>query len=280
MIALNEHGTPQLNTVHHCRAEALLSALDSGSIDLVVTSPPYGLMREYNGFSWNFEYIAQQTHRVLRAGGVLVWIVGDSVEKGSETFDSLKQAIYLKDTVGFNAHQTIFFHDPGTAFPDKTRYTRQVEYCFVFSKGRPRAINLITQRNKWAGDSRPEGSVKRQREKDGSYSIRGRKQVKEYGVMGNLWTMGTGYGISHSDDYALDHPATFPEKLAERHILTWSNAGDVVMDFFNGSGTTPKMARKHGRQYLGCDISLEYVALSDRRLAQPYAVDMFAQVPA
>lgn len=275
MIVLNELGTPQLNTVHHCRAEALLSALDSNSIDLAVTSPPYDQLRSYNGFSWNFEYIAQQTYRVLKPGGVLVWVVGDAVMDGSESLTSMKQAIHFVECAGFRLHDTMIYSKAGVSFPETVRYYQQWEYMFVLSKGKPTTINLQMKRNRWGGTSSWGDVTKRD---TGSNLVnKGVKKVNEYGVMGNVWDFHAGAGFGQTDD-VYEHPATFPELLAERHIMTWSDPGQIVMDFFGGSGTVAKMARLNGRNYLTCDISREYCDLMERRLAQPYTPSFMPQL--
>ena len=82
----------------------------------------------------------------------------------------------------------------------------------------------------------------------------------------NIWEYAVGYGGSTSDKIAFEHPAIFPEKLAEDHILSWTNKGDIVFDPMCGSGTTCKMAVKNHRSYLGCDVSKEYVELAKKRL--------------
>jgi site-specific DNA-methyltransferase (adenine-specific) len=139
---------------------------------------------------------------------------------------------------------------------------------------------LQTQLNKWTGDKRPEGSIKTQQEPDGTRSVRVRKPVKEYGVIGNVWVIGTGHGKSTKDKCAFEHPAIFPEELVRRHIATWSNPGDVVLDYFGGSGTTAKMARKNGRRWLTNDISIEYCELMERRLAAPYTLSFLSELEA
>jgi len=63
------------------------------------------------------------------------------------------------------------------------------------------------------------------------------------------------------------HPARFPEKLAEDHIITWSNPGDLVFDPLCGSGTTLKMAKIKNRRFIGVDISEEYCKIARKRLA-------------
>ena len=60
----------------------------------------------------------------------------------------------------------------------------------------------------------------------------------------------------------------FPESLAEDHILSWSNEGDVVLDPMVGSGTTCKMAKKNNRNYIGIDISEEYCDLARKRVRE------------
>lgn len=272
MIVLNELGTPQLNTVHHCRAEALLSALDSNSIDLVVTSPPYDNLRTYNGFSWNFEYIAQQTYRVLKPGGVLVWVVGDSFVDGSETLTSFDQALHFKYVAGFKMHQRLIWEKQGMPHKRPQAYLSDFEDMFVFSKGLPKTFNPVTRKNKHAGSAKQRGHSG----DSGWEVVGGIRIVPEVSILSNVWVLGVGGTKTTTDE--IDHPAMFPEALAERHILTWSNAGDVVLDFFGGSGTTAKMARKNGRDYLTCDISREYCDLMERRLAQPYTPSFMPQL--
>ena len=62
------------------------------------------------------------------------------------------------------------------------------------------------------------------------------------------------------------HPAVFPEQLANDHIVSWSNEGDVVLDPFSGSGTTHKMALLNNRKFIGFEISQEYVDIERKRL--------------
>lgn len=273
MIVTNELGTPALNTVHHCRAEALLSALDTTSVDLVVTSPPYDNLRTYNGFSWSFEYIAQQTYRVLKPGGVLVWVVGDATIDGSESLTSFKQVLYFKEQVGFRVHDTMIWHKSPAQYGKFNRYTPAFEYMFVLSKGKPKTFDPVRVANPNAGVV----ERKRRTGDDGWKDVPTSHITKQDTVLDNVWKMNVGFWHSATDDLAYDHPAIFPETLAERHILTWSNPGDVVLDYFGGSGTTAKMARKNGRDYLTCDISLDYCDLMRRRLAQPYT-PMFAEL--
>jgi DNA modification methylase len=107
-----------------------------------------------NGYSFPFESIADELYRVTKPGGVVVWVVGDAVAKGSESGSSFRQALYFKD-IGFNIHDTMIYEKNGTSFParrDGNRYSQIFEYMFVFSKGKPKTHKLICDKpNKWTG---------------------------------------------------------------------------------------------------------------------------------
>lgn len=91
-------------------------------------------------------------------------------------------------------------------------------------------------------------------------------ELKKEKTKTNIWSYAVGFGGTTSDRIAFDHPAVFPEKLAEDHILSWSNEGDLVFDPMCGSGTTCKMAALNGRRWLGVDISKDYVSVAKQRL--------------
>ena len=233
-------------------------------VDLVVTSPPYDNLRDYNGFIFNFEHVAQELYRTLKNGGVIVWIVGDQTVDGSETGTSFKQALYFKE-LGLNLHDTMIYEKNGAPFPETTRYYQTFEYMFVFSKGKPKSINLIKDRkNKWEGSF----GKRSQRLKDGTLQQKDAIKCAEYGIRFNFWRINGGYGYTTKDEYAYEHPAMFPERLVADHIISWSNSGDLILDPMNGSGTTTKMANILGRKYVGIDISEKYCKIARDRLTQ------------
>jgi DNA modification methylase len=263
-------GAYETNQVYCCDALELLRGLPDGSVDLVVTSPPYDNLRTYNGYSFEFEPIAHESYRVLKQGGVQVWVVGDSVVNGSETLVSFRQALFFKEHVGFRVHDTMIYEKDGAPFPESNRYLQQWEFMFVLSKGAPAVHNLLQERTLYGGSA-----SNSTRSTDGSVAKIRYATNKPTHALGNIWRLVNGYMKTTKDTYAFDHPAMFPEKLAERHILTWSNSGDLVLDYFGGSGTTAKMARNNGRRWLTCDISAEYCELIRRRLDAPYTPNMF-----
>ena len=87
-------------------------------------------------------------------------------------------------------------------------------------------------------------------------------------VLRNIWYIDNGYNRTTKDKIGYKHPAMFPEKLAGKHILSWSNENDLVYDCFMGSGTTAKMCLLHNRNYIGSEISKEYIDISTKRTEQ------------
>lgn len=265
-------------------AVEVLKTYDDELFDLTVTSPPYDNLRTYNGkikdeityedgFSFPFVEMAKELFRVTKKGGVVVWVVNDQVKKGGETGSSFRQALKFMD-IGFTLHDTMIYHKNGAPFPETGRYSQVFEYMFVFSKGTPKTINLLKDKpNRWAGHSNFGEPSKRK--KDGDLQKVDKFVVAEMGTRYNVWYINNGKGFSSKDEMAFEHPAIFPESLAEDHILSWSNEGDIVLDPMCGSGTTLKMSKLNNRNFVGIDINQEYVELSNRRIQNimPYTVE-------
>ena len=72
--------------------------------------------------------------------------------------------------------------------------------------------------------------------------------------------------MNSKDKISFKHPATFPEKLAKDHIVSWTNEGDLVYDCFMGSGTTALAALNSNRKYVGYEINKEYCDLANKRI--------------
>jgi len=267
-----------INKIYNENCLETMERMPDCFVDLTVTSPPYDNLRDYDGYLFDFESIAKELYRVTKQGGVVVWVVGDATINGSETGTLFKQVLYFMDC-GFNLHDTMIYHKAGFPFPEKTRYNPVFEYMFVFSKGKPKTVNLIKDRlNKYSGDkvARPGGQRKKNGELEGNSAFRNNKskEIQLYGVRNNIWYYAIGRRNSTSDDIAFKHPAIFPENLARDHIVTWSNEGDLVYDCFMGSGTTAKMAIILNRKWLGREISKNYVDLSNKRI-EPYLHMLF-----
>lgn len=225
-----------------------LQNIKQNSVDLVVTSPPYDNLREYHS-SFDIDAITKELMRVLKDGGVIVWVVGDATVDGSETGTSFRHALKFMDA-GFNLHDTMIYEKNSSTYPanaKSNRYTQIFEYMFVFSKGKPKTHNLICDKlNLWGGYKDFSGKLK--------------KPVPDFSPRTNIWKCVTSFNDKTK------HPAPFPEQLALDHIRTWSNENDVVLDPFMGSGTTGKMAILSNRDFIGIDISREYCEMATKRI--------------
>ena len=225
-------------------------------IDLTITSPPYDDLREYNGYTFEFEKIARELYRVTKEGGVLVWVVGDATIKGDETGSSFKQALYFKE-VGFNLHDTMIWFKPNSFnFGSNFCYRQSFEYMFVFSKGKMKKINLIKDIPTKLKGQKVKGARKHA---NGVRDVVPDFVVGDYKKRNNVWEIPVGTSNN-------GHPAIFPEKLAEDHILSWSKEGDLVYDPMIGSGTVAKMALLNGRKFIGSEISKEYWEEANKRI--------------
>jgi DNA modification methylase len=236
----------------------ILKKIDDETIDLVVTSPPYDGLRGYDGYVFDFKPIARELYRIIKKNRVVVWVVGDEVIDGSETGTSFKQALYFKE-IGFNIHDTMIYEKNSSTFPARrtgNRYTQIFEYMFIFSKDSPKANLISDKANKWAGYSSFDKKI---------------PPVPEYSPRNNIWKYVTSFNDRN------DHPAVFPEQLANDHILSWSDKEEVVLDPFCGSGTTLKMACINKRKYIGIDISEKYCNMSIERVkrAKESNIDIF-----
>ena len=240
-------------------------------VDLTVTSCPYNNLRTYNHSStWNFDIfkeIAKLLYDITADGGIVVWVVGDATINGSETGTSFKQALYFMEC-GFKLHDTMLFEKNSSSFPAKrtgNRYTQIFEYMFVFSKGKPKTAHLICDKeNKWKNFTN--WGKNTNYNKDGELiPTNNIKPVPEFSPRNNIWKYTVGFNINEGK-----HPAVFPYQLAEDHILTWSNEGDLIFDPFTGSGTTASAALCNNRKFIGSEIDKTYFDFIPNNIQKRY----------
>lgn len=234
--------------------------ITDNSIDLILTSPPYDNLRNYNGYTFNFKEIAIELYRIIKRGGVVVWVVGDKIKNGNKSLTSFKQALYFQK-IGFNVHDVMIYAKKNTPFMRSNAYTNSYEYMFIFSKGKPKTFNPIkepTVRNGMEMLVVNKGADAK--------NNKVLKELKKEKTKSNIWYYAVGLGGTTNDKEAFQHPAVYPEQLALDHILSWSNEGDIVFDPMCGSGTTCKMAFLSNRNFIGVDISSEYIEISKNRL--------------
>ena len=243
-----------------------MKEIESGSVDITVTSPPYDNLRAYNGNNaqWGehiWKAVISDLYRVTKDGGVVVWVVGDATVNGSETGTSFKQALWSMEC-GFNLHDTMIYKKTGGgARGSNLCYWQNFEFMFVFSKGRPKSINLIKDKVNTTAGRRNSGVNGRDR--DGNKRFKKITKTSEFGRRENVWIIPAG---NNTSDDKTDHPAVFPESLAMDHIISWSNKGDLVLDPFMGSGTTGKMSKLLNRNFIGIELDDNYFEIAKNRI--------------
>jgi DNA modification methylase len=241
-----------------------MGLMDEGCINLTVTSPPYDNLRTYEGsLEWGehvWKPILVELYRITKDGGVVVWVVGDATINGSETGTSFKQALWAMEC-GFNLHDTMIYNR--LAMPNSAkRYGQDFEYMFILTKGKGTTFNPIKEPCTYAGV----GTSPTTRGVDGVLRGKGRRTIKDTKKRSNVWRLSAGGCKSSKDKHAAKHPAIFPEQLAADHITSWSNPCDTVFDPFMGSGTTGKMAKQLGRDFIGIEKVQEYFKIAQERI--------------
>ena len=218
-------------TIYNADCRDVLPTLNK--VDLVVTSPPYGSLRDYGGHGFDWQSSMLAISKSIQEGGVIVWNTSDETVNGSESGDSFRQALLMLEQ-GMNLHDTMHYIKEGVNFSAH-------EYMFVFSWGKPKTFNPIQDRKNIYGGMKMHGT---DRLKDGSTrQIHGEgKAVKDYGMRYNWWCIDNSPTTDNGG-----HPAPMPYSMAADHIVSWSNSGETVLDPFMGSGTTLRAAKDLNR---------------------------------
>lgn len=242
-------------------ASDVLAGIERGSVDLVVTSPPYDTLRKYNGVgdTWNhdkFKSVALGLYDVLAPGGVIVWVVNDKTENGGKTGTSFRQALYFQ-SIGFKLNDVMIWRKTNP-MPQvrQPRYSQCFEYMFILSKGKPKTFNPIMRKTKFGG-KKYDSTAKNMDGESGRHELK--YIVNSEAVDYNVWDI----AVSQNKT---PHPAVFPIEIPERHIQSWTNPGDVVLDPFMGSGTTGLAALAMGRKFIGIELDESYFELSRDRI--------------
>lgn len=262
------------NALYKGDSAVMLSRIANESVDLVVTSPPYDNLRSYGGVGegWNFETftsVAAQLTRVLKSGGVIVWNVIDQCVNGGYTCTSYRQVLYFTDVLGLRLHDVMVWQKPNS-MPRKRgkRYQASFEPMYVFSKGEPKTFNPIMRECKYGG--RAYKSTFKSNINEGRIEYKEGVTPSET-VDSNVWVIPTASACETNftlkDGRQIHHTAVFPKELALRHIRTWTEEGDTVLDPFMGSGTTGLAALELGRSFIGCEQNDDYFDMASERMA-------------
>ena len=242
-----------------------LPSITDESVDMVVTSPPYDNLRDYNGFACDLPAVGRELFRVLKPGGMAGVVLQDQTKDGAKSMTTFRTALEWVDSIGFRLFETLIYGKNGTPGPWwNKRFRVDHEYILLFLKGsRPAYFNKEPLKVPaiHAGLVHLGG---RARQANGEkVPCRGRVKEAATKCRGTIWTC-------HRDGGSLkhQHPATFPDSLPRSLIECFCPPEGLVLDPFVGSGTTLVAAERLGRQSLGIEISEEYCALARERLVE------------
>lgn len=236
-----------------------LRGLPDGSVDLVVTSPPYNIGKEYETRRALADYLAEQKailtecKRVLAPSGSLVWQVGAFATDGIHIPLDVKIFAILEELELIPRNRMIWIRPHGVHA--RKRFSCRHEALLWFTKGDDYTFNLepIRVPQKYQNKKYWKG------EKHGELSCDpvGKNP-------GDVWAF---RNVKHNHEEQTIHPCQFPEDMIERLVLAFTNVGDVVLDPYVGSGTTAVAAKRLGRQYIGFDTDQKYVDVALQRIS-------------
>ncbi len=241
-----------------------MSSLDENTIDLVVTSPPYDGLRDYNGFVLDLHKTGEQIHRILKDGGMCAMVIQDSTKDFGKTLTSFRTILDWCDSFGFKLFETPIYMRQGVEGAWwKKRFRVDHEYIPIFLKGkRPQYFNKegLKIPSKHGGKTMTGAAT---RKKDGTQQKSRKVYINHMKCRGTVWIYdkcGDGTKLKHK------HPATFPDLIAYDLIDCFCPQGGTVLDPFNGSGTTCVAANSLSRNYIGIDVSEEYCKIARERV--------------
>lgn len=253
------------NSFHVGDAAEVLTRLPAESVDLVVTSPEYDNLRDYetkDRLDWRtFCRIADELKRILKPGGVICWNVADEVTDGRESGSSFSHYKYFTVSLGLHA-RTLIFEPAGTGAKGPNNfYWSGHEYVFIFSKGKPKTVNLIEDRLSTHAGQKTRPKKRLAGDDEGS------RKIGRFSKRTTIWR----YQVGNNGDRRSRvgrHPAKMCEGLARDLILSFSNPGDLVADPFVGEGTVALMAAENSRDFFVIDVSAKYIEMAEDLVGQ------------
>ena len=243
-----------------------LKTLPDECIDMVVTSPPYDALRDYQGYTLDLHGVGEQLLRVLKDGGICVMVTQDSTKDFAKTLTSFRTIVDWCDNIGFRLFECNIYHRQGTEGAWWTkRFRVDHEYMPIFLKGkRPQYFDKenIKIPSKHGGKTMTGANIRTKNGKTGSRKVK----INPTKCPGTVMNFGNTCG--GESKLKSQHPAVFPNMLAYDMIECFCPPDGTVLDPFNGSGTTTLAAKCLGRKYIGIDVSQEYNDIALKRLQE------------
>jgi len=253
-----------LNTIQCMDCVEGMKKLPNNSIDLVVTSPPYDEIRNYNGYSFDLHATGKEIFRILKDGGIAVMVIQDQTKNFAKTLTSFRTILDWCYNIGFPLFETVIYRKHGTEGAWwKYRFRVDHEYIPIFLKGaKPQYFNKeplkISSKH---GGKVMTGSGNRKTNGETTKTVT--RSINPTKCRGTIWNY-----LMAGDKNPLKrkHPAVLPDKIPFDFIQCFCPKDGVVLDPFVGCGSTAVVAKQLNKKYIGFDISKEYCDLAKERL--------------
>ncbi|MBT9136794.1 MAG: Modification methylase RsrI [Firmicutes bacterium] len=238
----------------------LLKSIPDDSIQLIVTSPPYNIGKEYEKKLDLAVYLQEQAQviaecaRVLSPRGSICWQVGNYVQKGAIVpLDAVLYPVF--SNLSLKMRNRIIWHFEHGLHCSR-RFSGRYETIVWYTKTDDYVFNLDPVRTpqKYPGKKHFKGP------NAGQYSCNPLGKNP-----GDLWVIPN---VKSNHVEKTEHPCQFPVELIERLVLSLTNEGDWVLDPFLGTGTTSIAAIRHGRRGAGAEIVQKYLDIARERIHQ------------
>ena len=253
--------------VYHADCVSKLARMETASIDLIVSSPPYCMKRAYeaptddiNTFRQTHMAIFDHLYRVLKPGGSICWQIGYHVSDACVVpldylvYDIFTQHSQDKPIPLILRNRIIWTF--GHGLNSHNRFSGRHETILWFSKGIPKTFNLDEVRvpQKYPGKRAYKGARKGE--------LTGNSLGKN---PSDVWDI-PNVKANHCEK--TEHPCQFPVAIPSRLIRALTNENDRVLDPFMGSGTTGVAAVLTKRNFIGIELNSDYVAIAKERIKQ------------
>lgn len=249
----------KINSLHLGDCLDLMGYIEAGSVDLIITSPPYNLNKEYEKRISIYKYISQQRQvlseclRVLSKNGSICWQTGNHVSDGVIIpLDSLLYPIF--SDLNLVMRNRIVWHFKH-GLHCKKRFSGRYETIAWYTRDNKEYIfNLDAVRipQKYPNKKHFKGDKK------------GKLSCNPKGMNpSDLWEI---TNVKNNHPEKTEHPCQYPLDLINPLILALSNPNNLILDPFLGSGTTAVAAKMLGRNYIGIDKEQKYINIAQSRL--------------
>ena len=247
-----------LNTIFLGDCMELLTRMPSHSVDLIVSSPPYNLGKEYEKKRALEVYLEEQTKvlrecaRVLKPTGSIFWQVGSFSEDGMLIPLDVRLFPILEGFGMIPRNRIAWVRQHG--LHARNKFSARYETIIWFTKSDEYKFSL-------EGIRVPQ---KYQNKKYHKGDKRGQLSCNPDGKNpGDIWAF---RNVKHNHEEQTIHPCQFPEDLIARIVLSTTEVGDVVFDPYMGAGTVAVVAKSFGRKFAGAEMDEKYYKVAMRRL--------------